>query len=83
MPVVHGTCGANSGSHYAEGEARHDAGPRLFLNMFLLLQFFLLIYILVVVRLSGTAAATVLIVSLAGLSVGLYLLAKQIIDKFN
>jgi uncharacterized membrane protein len=51
--------------------------------MFLLLQFFLLIYILVVVRLSGTAAATVLIVSLAGLSVGLYLLAKQIIDKFN
>jgi hypothetical protein len=50
--------------------------------MFLLLQFFLLIYILVVVRLSGIWALTVLVVSLALLSLGLYFIAKRIIDKF-
>ncbi len=50
--------------------------------MFLLLQFFLLIYILVIVRLSGIEAVTVLVVSLTLLAVGLYFIAKQIIDRF-
>jgi len=51
--------------------------------MFLLLQFFLLIYILVVVRLSGKEALAALLASAAGLAVGLYFIAKQIIKRFD
>jgi len=82
MSSIDATISPHGYTNSAEGKTEQESGPRLFLNMFLLLQFFLLIYILVVVRLSGIWALTVLVVSLALLSLGLYFIAKRIIDKF-
>jgi len=82
MSGIHAAVDTDGYTNSVEGKTEHESGPRLFLNMFLLLQFFLLIYILVIVRLSGIEAVTVLVVSLTLLAVGLYFIAKQIIDRF-
>lgn len=82
MPPWGASIGAASGADRPEGGSERERGPSLFLSMFLLLQFFLLVYILVIVKLSGAEALAALLVSLLGLAVGLYFLAKQITQRF-